>query len=147
MGIPIIGDVINAVKDLVGEVVVDKDKKNELNFRLKELEDQADARIHAEILAIQEVNKAEANHGSVFVAGWRPFVGWVGGFGLAYAAVVNPLLNWFAQVAFGYTGSFPKVDTYMLLTVLGGMLGIGTMRSLEKMKGVSTNDYRDNPGR
>ena len=93
MGIPIIGDIIGAVKDIVGEVVVDKDKKNELNFKLQELADRADERIHHEVLAQIEVNKVEASSGSLFVAGWRPFVGWIGGVGLAYSAIIQTYLS------------------------------------------------------
>src|SRR3546814_16111510 len=76
MAIPIIGDIINAVKDVVSEVVVEKDKKNELNVRLQELEDKANERLHEEVMAQSEVNKVEAAHPSIFVAGWRPFIGW-----------------------------------------------------------------------
>lgn len=144
MGIPIIGDIIDTVGDLISEVVVDKDKKNEIQLKLAELESTAEQRIHEEVLAQIDVNKVEASSGSLFVAGWRPFVGWVSGVGVAYAAVVQPLLSWLARVA-GYTGNFPEVDATLLLTVISGMLGIGGMRTFEKVRGVSTNDYRDVP--
>lgn len=147
MGIPIIGDIIGAVKDLASEVIVDKDKKKEIELRLKELEAATEERFHQEILAQIEVNKEEAKSGSIFVAGWRPFVGWIGGAGLAYAAILQPLLSWVARVVFGYEGSFPELDNELLWTVLLGMLGLGSMRSFEKWKGVSTNDYRDLPDR
>lgn len=137
MGIPIIGDVINAVKDIVSEVVVDKDKKNELNVRLQELEDKANQRAHEEALAQIDVNKTEATSGSLFVAGWRPFVGWAGGAGLVYSTIVEPLVSWVARIS-GYTGEFPVINNELLLYVLGGMLGIGGLRTIEKIKGVST---------
>ncbi len=144
MGIPILGDIIDAVKDIVGEVVVDKDKKNEINYKLAELADKAEARVHEEVLAQIEVNKVEAASGSLFVAGWRPFVGWVGGAGLAYSAIVQPFASWIARLS-GYTGDFPPIDNMLLLTVLGGLLGIGGMRTFEKVRGVSTNNYTDTP--
>jgi len=138
MGIPILGDIIDAVKDIVGEVVVDKDKKNEINYKLAELADKAEARVHEQVLAQIEVNKVEAASGSVFVAGWRPFVGWVCGVGLAAQVALFPLLdrifNW--KMAF---------DTELLVLTLGGMLGIGGMRTFEKVRGVSTNNYTDTP--
>jgi hypothetical protein len=68
------------------------------------------------------------------VAGWRPFVGWVCGFSLAYAAVFEPFINWVAQVGFGYTGAFPKLDTEITKQILFAMLGIGIMRSYDKFK-------------
>lgn len=138
MGIPILGDIIDAVKDIVGEVVVDKDKKNEINYKLAELADKAEARVHEQVLAQIEVNKVEAASGSVFVAGWRPFVGWVCGVGLAAQVALFPLLdrifNW--KMVF---------DTELLILTLGGMLGIGGMRTFEKVRGVSTNNYTDTP--
>lgn len=138
MGIPIIGDIIGAVKDVVSEVVVDKDKKREIDLELARLADEAEARVHQEVLAQIEVNKAEAGHGSIFVAGWRPFVGWVCGVGLASQVALFPLLD----RIFGWSMTF---DTELLILTLGGMLGIGGMRTFEKVRGVSTNDYRDVP--
>ena len=138
MGIPILGDIFGVVKDLVSEVVVDKDKKNEINLELAKLADQAEARVHEQVLAQIEVNKAEAGHGSIFVAGWRPFVGWVCGVGLAAQVAMFPLLD----RIFGWSMAF---DTELLVLTLGGMLGIGGMRTFEKVRGVSTNDFRDVP--
>lgn len=147
MAIPFIGDLIDGVKDIIGEVVVDKDKRNEINFKVQELADRADERIHQEILAQVEVNKIEASSGSLFVAGWRPAVGWVGAIGFGYSAILQPFMSWIARVVFEYGGTFPIVNDALLITTLGGMLGIGAMRSFEKWQGVSTNDFTDVPGR
>lgn len=146
MVLPVIGDLISGVKDLVSEVVVDKDKKNEINYKLAELEDQAQARLDGLLQGQIEVNKIEAASGSVFVAGWRPAVGWVGAASLLYSTIVFPFLNWGALM-FGYKGSFPVLDSTLIMYIVGGMLGLGGMRSFEKVKGVSTNDYRDTPER
>lgn len=140
MGLPIIGDVIDAVKDIVSEVVVDKDKKRELDVELQRIADAADQRAHEEILAQIEVNKVEASSGSLFVAGWRPFVGWVCGIGLAAQVILFPLLD----RVFHWKMEF---DTELLILTMSGMLGIGAMRSYEKVRGVSTNDYTDTPQR
>ena len=145
MGIPIIGELINGVKDLVSEVVVDKDKKLQINLELAKLADQAQARLDAQIAAQIEVNKVEAASSSKFVAGWRPFVGWVGGFSLAYAAIAEPIMRFVASTIFGYKGLFPVLDTDITLQVLMGMLGLGAMRSYEKKNGVSTNNFNDTP--
>lgn len=138
MGIPIIGDIISSVKDILSEVVVDKDKKIAIEAELKQLEDRANERLHAERIAQMEINKVEASNGSIFVAGWRPFVGWVSGVGLAAQSILLPLLS----AIFGLTY---QLDTTLLIYTLGGMLGIGAMRTFEKVKGVSTNDYTDTP--
>ncbi len=70
------------------------------------------------------VNAEEAKHASVFVAGWRPAIGWCCVPGFAYMILAAP---------FG----LPPVDTNVMMTVLGGMLGIGGMRSFEKAKGLT----------
>lgn len=147
MAIPIIGDLIDGVKDIVSEVVVDKDKRDQVNLELAKLEDQAQARLDAQVQGQLEVNKVEASSGSVFVAGWRPAVGWVGAAGFAYMTILQPLLNWTSIVTGWYAGPFPALDDTLIITVMGGMLGIGGLRSLEKIKGVSTNDMTDVPGR
>lgn len=134
----ILGDLIKPVSDIVSEVVTDKDKRAEINYKLQELADAGDARVHDQVLAQIEVNKVEAANGSVFVAGWRPFIGWVSGIGLATQAIILPLVG----MIWGLTY---ELDTTLLLTTLAGMLGIGGMRTYEKVKGVSTNDYRSNP--
>lgn len=138
MNIPIIGDLISSVKDLVGKAVVDKDKKLAIELELAKLEDSAQARLDGLLLAQTEVNKVEAASGSVFVAGWRPAVGWVCAAGLGAQVIVLPLLD----RIFGWTMVF---DTELLILTMSGMLGIGTMRTIEKIKGVSTNDYTDVP--
>ena len=82
-----------------------------------------------------QVNMEEAKHQSMFVAGWRPFAGWVGGLGLFYAAVGHYVLAWLAALH-GWPVP-PQVDTEILLYVLGGMLGLGTLRTYEKKAGVT----------
>lgn len=86
-------------------------------------------------LAQLEINAREAAHPSIFVAGWRPFVGWTCGVGLIYATVGHNLLAWIA-VARGWPEP-PVVDADLLIYTLGGLLGIGGLRTIEKVKGVS----------
>ncbi len=87
------------------------------------------------VLSQLEINAKEAAHPSVFVAGWRPFVGWSCGVGLVYATVGHNLLAWLAQ-AYGWPAP-PAVDADLLIYTLGGLLGIGGLRTLEKVKGVA----------
>ena len=84
-----------------------------------------------------EINKIEANSSNWFVAWWRPFVGWVCGFSLAYASILEPLMRFIANVV-GYTGAFPVIDTTLTMQVLLGMLGLAGMRTREKEKGVTS---------
>ena len=82
-----------------------------------------------------QINAVEAAHPSIYVAGWRPFVGWCSGLGFLWAAI--------GQYLFAYAASIkgwpqpPRVDTDILLYVLGGMLGLGTLRTVEKSKRVT----------
>ena len=71
----------------------------------------------------------------MFVAGWRPFVGWTCGVALAYHFVISPILG-FVLVLAGVQISMPTFEFSQLSTILIGMLGLGGLRSYEKMKGV-----------
>lgn len=82
------------------------------------------------------INAAEAANPSLLVSGWRPCVGWVGAGGLAYAAILEPLARFVANMA-GYAGAFPALDTTITMQLLFGLLGLGGFRSLEKVKGVA----------
>lgn len=86
-----------------------------------------------ELLEIQtKINEIEAKHRTVFVAGWRPFIGWVTGIAFAFHYIVMPLL-------LAYTDIKPvEFDTNSLFTVLMGMLGLGGLRTYEKIKGKSS---------
>ena len=132
----ILKEVLAPVTDVISEVVVDKDKKNELNYKIQELIDRADQRYHDELLGQIEINKEEAKHASVFVAGWRPFIGWVSGASLAYTFVLSPFIEFFARLL-GYTGVMPLPDTSSLMTLITAMLGVGAMRSFDKLKGTA----------
>ena len=88
-------------------------------------------------LAQIRVNEVEANSTNWFVAGWRPFVGWMCGVALAYAAILEPLMRFVALVIFKYSGVFPAIDTNLTMQVLIGLLGLGGMRAYEKVQGVA----------
>jgi hypothetical protein len=87
------------------------------------------------VLAQLEVNAKEAANPSVMVSGWRPFVGWCCGAGFLWATIGQPVFSWIA-VAKGWPAP-PQIDTEVLLYVLGGMLGLGSLRSIEKVKGAT----------
>ena len=86
-----------------------------------------------------KINEIEAASTNMFIAGWRPAVGWICGTGLLYAAVVNPIGQFLAMTYFSYKGPFPVLDTGTLVSVLVGMLGLGGMRTFEKLKGAEGN--------
>jgi hypothetical protein len=138
MGLDAMG--LGSIFDFAGKVVdklfPDPQKAQEAKIELFKLQQSGElAKLAAETDLVKgqlEINKVEAASESLFVSGGRPFVIWVGGFGLAYAAILEPILRFIATVGFGYTGTFPAIDTTITLQVLGGLLGLGYLRSKDK---------------
>lgn len=89
------------------------------------------------MLAQANINAIEAQSASLFKSGWRPFVGWVCGFGFGYMLLLRPILPWLFNALGAHTPDMPSVDLGILTTTLGALLGVGTMRSIEKVKGVA----------
>lgn len=82
-------------------------------------------------------NQVEAGHRSIFVAGWRPFIGWVCGAGLAWAFLLAPMLAWMLPLA-GIATVMPVLQVDHLMELIVAMLGLGALRSFEKVKGVNS---------
>ena len=120
-----LAQLIGPVTGLLDKFIEDKDQKNALAHDLATMADN-----HAQELAKGQlaVNAVEAAHKSLFVAGWRPFVGWICGVGLLYNVLISQILDIWFEV--------PEVDPSLLTPILMGMLGMGAMRSYEKTKGV-----------
>jgi len=123
---------IGPVSGLLDKFIEDKDKKNAIAFELSTMAER-----HAQELAKAqlEVNKTEASHKSLFVSGWRPAVGWVAVLGMASNFLVIPMAN-FALALVDSTITVPILDLSEMMPVLLGMLGLGAMRTAEKVKGV-----------
>jgi holin (3TMs family) len=135
MTIPILGDVIREIGGVVKELIPDADKRMEIQVRLAELADQADARETQLLVSQTEVNKIEASNSNLFVSGWRPFIGWVCGGTLAYTWVLAPI----AQATF-HLQALPIVPPDQIYPIVMALLGLGTMRTYEKTKGVASDN-------
>jgi hypothetical protein len=125
---------IGPVTGLLDKFIPDADEKARLAHEIATMSER-----HAQELARGqiEINKAEAAHKSMFVAGWRPFVGWTCGVALAWHFVGQPLAV-FGIAVFGIeTPALPTFEMESLLTVLLGMLGLGGLRTFEKTKQVA----------
>jgi|TARA_R110002012_G_scaffold138978_1_gene295955 hypothetical protein len=83
-----------------------------------------------------DVNAKEAGHRSVFVSGWRPAIGWVGGFALLFEFILSPSIEWYSKFA-GLNLTAPDIQTGPLLAIVTSMLGVAGMRSFEKAKGLT----------
>lgn len=126
---------IGPVTGILDKFIEDKDAKNAMAHEIATMAERA---AHEAAMAQVEVNKAEAQHKSIFVSGWRPFVGWVCGFALCYHFILAPLII-FGTAYFGVvTPDLPEFDMGSLMTVLMGMLGLGGLRTFEKAKGVAS---------
>jgi hypothetical protein len=125
---------IAPVTHLLDKFIEDKDQKAKLAHEIATMSEK-----HAHELAKGQldVNKAEASHRSVWVAGWRPFIGWTCGAALAWHFVAAPFLMFVAAYLGADLPQLPTFDMDALMTVLLGMLGLGGLRTFEKTKGLS----------
>jgi len=132
---------IGAIFEGVGKVADDLITSDEERLKAGLDEKQIEAAL---VQGQLEVNKAEASNPSMFVAGWRPFIGWVGGFAMAYQFILYPFLVWIWSLlqAKGVVPQHltppPPLDADILWTVVTGMLGIAGMRSFDKMQQTDT---------
>ena len=122
----IVNALIGPVSGLLDKFIEDKDQKNALAH---EIATMSERHAHEALKGQLEINKVEAAHKSLFVAGWRPAIGWVCMLGLLYNTIIANVLSIWIEV--------PEVDTTLLVPVMMGMLGLGAMRSYEKVNHVS----------
>jgi hypothetical protein len=130
-------DPISALLD-VGSKVIDRvwpDPAQAASAKLELMKLQQSGEL-AQIAGQMDINKAEATNPSVFVSGWRPGIGWVCGAGFAVQFVVGPLAEW-GSALYGHPVKFPQMDTGTMMPLLLGMLGLGGMRTAEKIQGVA----------
>lgn len=133
MGLDPISNIASAVKGIIDKFVPDANEKMKMQLELatKEIVQE-----HERLLAQANINLEEAKNPSLFVSGWRAAAGWVCVLGLAYTFLFHPYMVWIATLA-----SFappPPIESGLLQYLLGAMLGIGGLRSFDKMKGVET---------
>ncbi len=144
-----IGDIVKGIGGLADDLFTSDEERLKIAIEEKKI----DASIARGQMAI---NTEEARHGSIFVAGWRPFIGWIGGVALAYQFVLYPLLIWVFAVAQAKNwlpcnlegmiavegkcgfGPPPVFDSGPLFAIVTGMLGIGGLRTYDKLKNTDT---------
>ena len=128
----ILKSLIQPVTSILDKFIPDADVKQKIAH---EIATMAQKHAHESAMAQIEVNKAEAGHKNLFVAGWRPAVGWVCVLSMASNFLVIPMAN-FALALADSTISIPLIDLSTMMPVLMGMLGLGALRTVEKTKGV-----------
>ena len=126
--------ILPAVTDVIGRFLPeDKEAKAKAE---REIEAKLTTHLAKIDLAQLDINKTEAAHRSVFVSGWRPFIGWSCGVALAWSYVVTPILT-FVLAQTGYLVELPSMNLGEMMPILMGMLGLGGLRTFEKFKKVS----------
>jgi len=125
---------IGPVSEILDKFIEDKDQKAALAHEIATMSER-----HAQELALAqiEVNKAEAQSPSVFKGGWRPFIGWICGTAFLYHFVLQPLLIFAIAASGADIPELPEFDMASLMTVLGGMLGLGALRTYEKQQNLT----------
>ena len=142
-----IGSIVEAIGNIADDLFTSDEERINAQIEMMRLGIE-ERKIDAGLAQGQiEVNKAEAKHPSLFVSGWRPAVGWVCVTAMGYQFLFYPVLQW--GWAFGQARGWlpagldapPMLDTSALYTVLFGLLGLGTMRTFEKVKGVARSAW------
>jgi hypothetical protein len=131
--IPVVTALLPALGTLIDRLIPDRAAAEKAKA---EMEQQLVTAANAAAMAQVEVNKVEAGHSSVFVAGWRPSIGWVCAAGLAWAFVVAPVASW-ALMVMGVKAELPAIQFDHLFELVLAMLGIGGLRTFEKLRGVA----------
>lgn len=126
-------DIIAIGAKLLDKIIPDKDAREKAQFELIKASQDQDFQLN---LGQLKINEVEAANPSLFVSGWRPFVGWTCATSFALHFVIFPILNFFL-VLNSYKEVVLSFDMTTLMTVLGGLLGIGGLRTYEKIKGVA----------
>jgi len=131
-------DPITAALDIGGKLIdrlwPDKAQADAAKLELLKLQQSGEL---AEMTGQLEINKVEAASSSVFVAGWRPFIGWTCGMALVYTFLLYPLLQWVAALLQPNMPIPVLINMDMLWELMFGMLGFGGLRTFEKLKGVA----------
>ena len=133
-------DLVPIIGKILDRVLPDKAASEAAKLKVMELAQTGQlAELDAEVKLAQgqqDINKVEAASTNAFVAGWRPFIGWVCGLGMASTYVFGPFVTWASALA-GHPVAWPQLDIATLMSCLMGMLGLGTLRTYEKKNGVA----------
>lgn len=130
-----LGPIFDLGKTIIERVVPDKAAQAEALSKLQEMQLSGDL---AALTAQTDINKIEAASPHLFIAGWRPFIGWCCGCGLAIQFIVAPLFEWGSALC-GHPTKMPALDMGTLMTLLLALLGMGSMRTVEKIQGAAKN--------
>jgi len=125
-----VGNVFTSIREAItGEKIKDPLEMAKISLQLSQLEQMAN---EGQI----SINKIEAAHSNLFVAGWRPFIGWICGIAIAYTFVLHPMIEWGIALS-GSHATAPKLNVDTLYQLVLAMLGMATLRTYEKKQQVA----------
>ena len=120
-----VDSVFSGVTNILDEVITSKEEKALIQIKMNTLQ--------------TETNNKNAENPSLFVSGWRPFIGWICGFGLGFNFVIRPIMNYVLLVFYPAVETMPSLDVSVLLSLVTGMLGFAGLRTFEKVKNKERN--------
>ena len=123
------GDLVKNVGGIIDSLHTSQEEKDNAKIKLQELENELQTKQ-------MDINKVEAGHRSIFVAGWRPALGWISALSVGYVYLFQPFIVMVLKIA-GSDIELPTLDLSQLMPLILGMLGLGGLRSYEKAKGVA----------
>ena len=115
-----IGDAFKGINNAIDNLTTTKEEKGILDIKFQQLQ--------------TEINKLESQNASIFVSGWRPFIGWVCGVSLGFNFIIRPIFNYILMVFYPHIAIMESLDIGVLTTLVTGMLGFGALRTYEKQK-------------
>ena len=121
----VVNDALGGVNKILDTVVTTSVERGKIDIEFNKLQ--------------TEINKLEAVKGSLFVSGWRPFVGWVCGVGVGFNFVLRPIFNYVLLVFYPDVPIMESLSMAQLIPLLTGMLGFGAIRTYEKVKNKHRN--------
>ena len=137
---------MNLIKEAIGPImdgilrfIPDRNKREEAK---EQFEGQMLSALTGLVQGQLAINMKEAQHGSIFVAGWRPAIGWICGIALGWNYILQPIISWIAFASGIDLAAAPQLDTAELTTILLGMLGLGGLRTYEKRLGVARSGVK-----
>jgi len=121
----VVNDALGGVNKILDTVVTTSVERGKIDIEFNQLQ--------------TKINELEASSSSLFVSGWRPFVGWVCSFGVGFNYIIRPLLNYVLAVFYPLVEQMESLDMSQLMPLLMGMLGFGALRTYEKVKNKNRN--------
>jgi len=138
-----LGDLLkNMIGPIIGPLLDRIPNENERKRAQEQVEAQMLGAMTSLVQGQLEINKTQAQHGSIFVAGARPAIMWICGIALGWNYILQPILSWVMFIGGTDLAMAPQLDTSELTTILLGMLGLGGLRTYEKRLGVARNDIK-----